>query len=215
MTKIFVVGGSKFYASWIASRMDVEFVDSVDNSDLVIFTGGEDVDPKVYGDSKHRTTYSNIDRDILETAEYKKALSKGIPMLGICRGSQFLTAMQPQGLVIQDVSNHTISHAIRFDVEGDDDDSEYPITSTHHQMMYPFSVRNYLILAYASPRLSRHYELGSGRARLDEVYVEPEIVWYPTTKCFCIQGHPEMMPDKSDTVEKIYSVFKEYTGVGL
>ena len=40
--KIYVVGGDLNYANWIS---DKEFVQTPEEADLVLFTGGEDVHP--------------------------------------------------------------------------------------------------------------------------------------------------------------------------
>lgn len=80
--KVFVVGSQTGYARFIK---DCELVDKQENADVVIFTGGEDVTPSMYGCKKHPTTYCNSDRDKAE----KKAFDKVRPnqlVVGICRG---------------------------------------------------------------------------------------------------------------------------------
>ena len=54
-------------------------------ADIVLFTGGEDVDPSLYGCEKHPTTYSNINRDLEEKAIFEKVKPHQL-CLGICRG---------------------------------------------------------------------------------------------------------------------------------
>lgn len=82
MKKIYVVGNSIEYASWIE---DSKLVDSINDADIVLFTGGEDVDPSLYGCEKHYKTYSNIDRDI-EERKWFKMIRPDQLALGICRG---------------------------------------------------------------------------------------------------------------------------------
>ena len=45
--KIYVVGNSTHYASWIDNH---KLVDNIEDADIVLFTGGEDVDPKYYNE---------------------------------------------------------------------------------------------------------------------------------------------------------------------
>lgn len=80
--KIYVVGGSDWYASWIT---DSVLVDRVERADVVLFTGGEDVDPVMYGKEKHHTTYSNVERDLIEKEVFDKIQPNQLA-LGICRG---------------------------------------------------------------------------------------------------------------------------------
>lgn len=80
--KIFVSDNQHSYIRW----MQGEITNKIEQADLVLFTGGEDVDPSLYGEKENYTTQSNIIRDKKEIEIYKKALSLGKNMLGICRG---------------------------------------------------------------------------------------------------------------------------------
>ena len=82
MKKVFVVGPAKNYSRWITDHV---LVDSVEEADIVLFTGGEDVDPSLYGCKKHPSTYSNIQRDLEEKAIFEKVRPDQL-CLGICRG---------------------------------------------------------------------------------------------------------------------------------
>lgn len=80
--KIYVVGGAKNYASFIKNY---ELVSRVEDATHIIFTGGEDVDPSLYGEKKHPTTYSNINRDLEEKAIFEKINPSQI-VIAVCRG---------------------------------------------------------------------------------------------------------------------------------
>ena len=95
------------------------------------------------------------------------------------------------GRLIQNVNNHATigTHPIAGRRGG----CTYEITSTHHQMQYPFLLpkENYEILYHAGNR-SDCYE-GDG---VSYPPCDPEVVLYTTPelpKCLAIQGHPEMM----------------------
>lgn len=82
MKKVFVVGPQKRYSEWIEDHV---LTDNLEEADIVMFTGGEDVDPSLYGCEKHPTTYSNISRDLEEKAVFEKVRSDQL-CVGVCRG---------------------------------------------------------------------------------------------------------------------------------
>ena len=82
MRKIFVVGHEKQYSNWINNH---ELTDVLEEADIVIFTGGEDVDPSLYGCEKHVSTYSNLNRDLKEKAIFEQIKPNQL-CIGICRG---------------------------------------------------------------------------------------------------------------------------------
>lgn len=59
--------------------------------DGLILTGGEDLDPALYGEQPHPLTEAAVPaRDTWERALLTAALERGIPVLGICRGMQLM-----------------------------------------------------------------------------------------------------------------------------
>lgn len=200
MKKVYVVGEAKHYASFITN---IKLVDDITKADIVIFTGGEDVDPSLYGEEKHYTTYSNLERDLYEKGEFERIKPNQL-VIGICRGSQFLCVMNG-GKLIQNVHGHALYHT--HSIIGSDN-IEYEITSTHHQMQYPYEMpyNDYDILYWSTYKQSDVYE-GSGIDE-DVMYeeVEPEIVLYHkenTPKCLAIQGHPEYMRKDAPIVKML------------
>lgn len=189
--KIYVVGGAVNYVNFIENA---ELVDKLDDAQLVVFTGGEDVTPSLYGCKKHRTTFSNLARDKKERAIFNMIDPKKQVCLGICRGSQFLCVMNG-GKLVQNVCNH----ATGFTHEISNGDKVYQITSTHHQMQYPFCLdyKDYDLLFTSYGNESDFYE-GDGINPDIVSGKEPEIVLYhkeSLPKCLAVQGHPEMIPN--------------------
>jgi putative glutamine amidotransferase len=84
--------------------------------DGVLLPGGDDVSPRLYGQSPHPSLGTvNDDRDALEVAVARRALEDGLPLLGICRGIQVL-AVAAGGTLWQDVPSQyetKLSHDIR------------------------------------------------------------------------------------------------------
>ena len=65
----------------------------LDTVDGIIMTGGHDVSPDIYGEEKlEDLVVCNEARDSMEKELLKQALEKDIPILGICRGIQFINA---------------------------------------------------------------------------------------------------------------------------
>lgn len=188
--KLYVVGPATGYARWVNNHV---LTNNMEDADIVMFTGGCDVDPSFYGRDRHPSTYSNIERDKEEIAAFKKAVELKIPLiLGICRGFQLMNVMHG-GILIQNVSNHGIgaTHSMI------NNDEQYEINSLHHQMVYPWNIKDYSyeILYWADPWRSRYYE-GISDKEIDAMTCEPEVAVYytsPNTKCLGIQGHPEML----------------------
>ena len=106
------------------------------------------------------------------------------------------------GLLVQNVRGHATfgTHQINNMC----DFQTYEITSTHHQMQYPFNLdsNDYDLLWVTNPRRSEYYE----GDQITDVPYEPEIVLYHVQgkpKCLAIQGHPEMMRPEAPVLEML------------
>lgn len=193
MKKVFIVGGGYSYGRMFESN-GYELVANIEEADIVQFTGGSDVSPELYGEHQHQSTWASEARDAEEQAIFKASKERGQFLTGICRGGQFLNVMNG-GKMYQDVYNHAIAgtHPV-IDLETG---REFLCTSTHHQMMRIGSKGK--LLAQSSEMRSsiklHMSELGKKRGMLvaknDEVEVES--VYYPETRSFCFQPHPEMV----------------------
>lgn len=65
----------------------------VETCDGFLFTGGQDVSPDLYGmNDATGTIVSSLERDHLESLLLSRALLADKPILGICRGLQFINA---------------------------------------------------------------------------------------------------------------------------
>jgi gamma-glutamyl-gamma-aminobutyrate hydrolase PuuD len=202
--KIFVVGHAISYARWIA---DQELVHNIEDANIVLFTGGEDINPAIYGCKPHKTTYYNLERDKREIEAYNKVQPHQL-CLGICRGLQLLNALNG-GLIIQNVDNHSTygTHPI---INAVNPDIRYELTTIHHQMVYPWVLPkdHYKILYYASRR-GTIYE----GDKIKNPPCEPEIVVYNVPNkpiCLGIQGHPEMMRPDAPILTMLNQLIDQY-----
>lgn len=185
MVKIYHASPWYHYSNWIKDGI---VVNTVKEADLVLFCGGTDVFAGRYGEKAHPSAeYPDHRRDEKEVALFKKAVSLGIPTLGICRGSQLLCVMN-HGKLVQHQPNPQYIHNVSTY-----DGLEFPITSTHHQAQYPFNLTpnvDYKVLAYTEGLCTFHED---GEENEMNPAVEAEVVYYPKTRALAIQGHPEAL----------------------
>lgn len=180
--KVFVIDGCSAYERMFAS-LGYSIVHTIEDASLVCFTGGEDVSTSLYGDNKHPQTRNNLYRDVKESKMFDMCLALDKPMVGICRGGQFLNVMSG-GRMYQHVQEHCRSHLITDVVTGE----TLYVSSTHHQMIMP-SPKALLV---ASSTLGGEREWYDGEVFKKDVSKQDiEVVYYEHTKCLCFQPHPE------------------------
>lgn len=178
--KIYAVGGDFGYSNWMQGTL----VDNIEDANLVLFTGGEDVSPELYNSPKHYTTSCSKERDAYEVKMYNKAKELGLACVGICRGSQFLCVMSG-GKLIQHQSHPGNKHDIYTH-----DGRTIRVTSSHHQAQLPYNLpeEDYKILGWTKDLLGFHKDGNN-----DEVNPEFEcedVVYYKANN-LGIQSHPE------------------------
>jgi putative glutamine amidotransferase len=87
VTKVEAAGGRPLLVPPSEKAID----ETLDALDGLIFTGGPDLDPALYGAEPHPETNSvRPERDRAEIALLTAALERDMPVLAICRGSQVL-----------------------------------------------------------------------------------------------------------------------------
>ena len=136
-----------------------------------------------------------------------------IPMVGICRGMQFLNVMNG-GALVQDIDNHTnCSHPITTNTG-----EVFDVTGDHHQMCLPKGM--YEMLAY-SKSISNKYE-GGGSFSIPEKLVdlsfganmsviqEPEAIYWPNSNSLGVQYHPEWMEEESRGYDYFHELMNKY-----
>lgn len=203
--RVFVVGPSIGYSRFIE---DCVLVDKMEEAEVVLFTGGEDVNPEVYGKEPHPSVYFTRRRDKFEIEAFNQVGPHQLAV-GVCRGVQLFCALYG-GILVQDCTGHCTgrSHTI---TNGTD---TYKVTSIHHQMQYPFDLdRSDYEVLFWSEGISKHYEGDGVNPELLRKHGEPEVTVYhrpgmPT--CFGVQGHPEMMGKSDPFVKMINEKIREY-----
>ncbi len=68
--------------------------------DGIVFSGGIDIDPALYGAERHEATDpAQAHRDAGELALLERALERDLPTLAVCRGFQLLNVLRGGDLV--------------------------------------------------------------------------------------------------------------------
>jgi putative glutamine amidotransferase len=118
---------------------DIEIIKDktqVKKYDLIIFPGGEDINPIMYGEDNIYSDY-NEKRDQWEYGILSSALEYGKKIFGICRGLQlincFLCGSLWQDIFFQLKENHPSSHNLDFKNETILSNYFSTVNSMHHQ----------------------------------------------------------------------------------
>lgn len=75
--------------------------------DGFVFSGGPDMDPEMYNMRKHeKCGFISVRRDANEKAMFERFIKTGKPIMGICRGHQFINVMCG-GSLYQDIPSET------------------------------------------------------------------------------------------------------------
>jgi len=172
--------------------------ESLDEYDAIIFSGGQDINPKYYN---HKDCIGYRDskslRDLHEKRVYELSKEIGIPMIGICRGLQFINVMEG-GWLIQHVDNHAgTNHDIKIinSISKFKNGKKFRVNSCHHQMCVLPSTA--IPLSESEPIIS---EVIYDRSVIGDIgkITEIESAYFPEAKAIGVQYHPEWM-DKNST----------------
>lgn len=202
---VFIVNGNQAYRSMFES-FGGTIVTNIEEADLVCFTGGEDVSPNLYGDDRHPKTGNNPYRDDQEIQYFHEARERNIPMVGICRGAQFLNVMG-DGRLYQHVTEHRGGHMIQDHNTGE----QIFVSSTHHQMMMPSEKAE--IIATAALGGTREWYDGHVFKR-DVSNTDYEVVYYREINSLCFQPHPEFTAKEYEGMRLYFDeLLNRYLGV--
>jgi putative glutamine amidotransferase len=126
--------------------------ETLDAVDGLIFSGGADLDPGLYGQEPHpETSGIHQERDRAELVLLEAALARDMPVLAICRGSQVLNVARGGDLV---------QHLP--DVVGDEKHKHTPGTYADHDVTIEPGTRLGSLLGDHAPVKSHHHQ-GLGR----------------------------------------------------
>lgn len=194
-----MVGGSDGYARWFPFAYEITREKSKAN--VCWWEGGADIAPWLYKEKvgSYTSYYERSSKEELAAWEYFK--DKNVLKIGTCKGLQNLTVFNG-GHMVQHVS-HPHSHELITN-----DGLIIRSNSLHHQ-------QTIVDEKYTGLKAGVDYELMAWTPKLSNVhlngddvdynfpadYKEPEMTWFPKTKSWGVQGHPEMAPPNSDFVK--------------
>jgi len=143
--------------------------ETLDALDGLLFSGGSDLDPEIYGQETHAETNGVVpERDRAEIALLQAALERDMPVLAVCRGSQVLNVAR-----VGDLVQHLP------EVVGDEKHKHTPGVFADHDVDLVSGTRVQQILGDHAPVKSHHHQgygqLGEGlreAARADDGTIE-------------------------------------------
>lgn len=133
--------------------------ETLDAVDGLVFSGGSDLDPDLYGQESHEATTGVMpDRDRAELRLLERALERDLPVLAICRGSQVLNVA---------LGGDLVQHLP--EIVGDEKHKHTPGVFADHDVDLEPGTRVQRILGDRAPVKSHHHQ---GFGRLGEGLVE-------------------------------------------
>jgi putative glutamine amidotransferase len=201
------------YPDWIKGNYDIEIIElsylnnniqDLNICDGLLLTGGVDIKPEIENYENAPTQFNTI-RDAFEMKILSLALSRNIPILGICRGMQLIN-LYFGGSLILDLGQRNISHKKQendniHSIQVDKKSALYNIVgvesgdvnSAHHQAINQLA--NCLIMCAKSS---------------DGVVEAIELIDKKDQFLLAVQWHPERMNNpKSPFAKNIREAFLE------
>jgi putative glutamine amidotransferase len=116
-----------------------DWAQRLEGIDGVLMPGGADIDPRNYGQEPASEELYGIDpmQDTVDISLIRHVLSRGMPMLAICRGMQ-ITNVALGGTLVQHMTNPHLHHVAPVTVESDAEELGLSATTLdascyHHQ----------------------------------------------------------------------------------
>ena len=174
--------------------------ETLDVLDGIVFSGGIDIDPAVYGAERHPATDpAQAHRDAGELALLSAALERDIPTLAICRGFQLLNVLRGGDLV------QHLPEAV-----GHEGHRETLGVFSQHPVEIAEGTRLEAILGprHGSVRSSHHQGVGRvGQGLVESAYAEDgslEAIEDPSKRfALGVLWHPEMEDDDKSLFEAL------------
>jgi putative glutamine amidotransferase len=181
---------------------------TADKPDIILYAGGQDISPSMYGQKPLATTDKpNYYRDGAEVQAYlysQNLSEKPVWNVGICRGMQLLNVLNG-GKLQQHVEGHVDSvngktmHPVEYFGANKKDTYGSVVNSVHHQVIIP--PRN-------GKDKNNPYEL---LVQTIGLLNDPEAILFPKTKSVGVQWHPEWAGESSSGSLRLFKrIIEDY-----
>lgn len=202
-------GAEPFTLDLAERKIDSKIADAISRADGIVFQGGVDVNPALYGEKNAASEGIDNDLDSLELAALKIAEEKKKPVLGICRGLQIMNVFFGGSLI-----QHIPCAALHARDKGSEADK------IHATTVHPSSFINRIYRSEKITVNSAHHQavkiLGAGLSAVqfsDEGIIEA--FQHEELPFFAVQWHPERLSgefQRKDAVDGLL-VFRDFLKV--
>ena len=172
---------------------------------LILFSGGSDVNPLLYGhESPEKLCWYSDTRDTLDTKISTIAIKNNIKMVGICRGLQFLNVIGG-GTLLHHINNHEggihsfVSPRMSYQIY---------VNSLHHQMVIPH--KDSFIIGSTKKPVATMYFGNHDQLVEDQDIIDIEALYIPHINACGVQYHPEMMDRNTPGFEFFHKLVDEF-----
>ena len=184
-------------------RNGYSIVERLEDSDIVVWTGGSDINPALYNEKPAGAGGWSTTRD-KEDVEAVKASGDRFKV-GICRGAQLLNVIPNGGTLWQDVDKHTHGgHSIQDKITGE----TVFVNSMHHQALRLTDKAE--LVAFTNLSTTKYGYDRSWHCDEGPEEVDVEAAWYPDTKSLCLQWHPEFAYPESSNEKYTMALMERY-----
>lgn len=169
----------------------------IHRADFICLIGGSDVDPTLYKE-ENTSSYTDLRHDLISIGLSYYSDILRIPIIGICRGGQFLSSFAGELTLVQHIEGHqATNHTITipaYSEYGEYDGIE--VTSDHHQCM------SRELMSLGSNE-DKEVFLSSGDNPVVEVLIDRTPVKDKESFMLCYQPHPEWV-DKYHPCRRLF-----------
>lgn len=149
------------------------------DADLIVFSGGADIDPSLYGQTPIENTYAYPSRDVFSLRLHKHY--KSIPKVGVCRGAQFLCAVNG-GSLWQHIPGHLMGKHNIYDIVSG---NTIYVLGDHHQACY---IPESFTCIAKGPSFPWAF---TDKGKHNGPIISHEAFYIHQDKALCVQFHPE------------------------
>lgn len=180
----------------------------LDLVDGIILTGGIDINPMFYGEEPmEKLGYFNTKKDFFEVELTKKAIQRGIPILGIDRGLQVINVAMG-GTLYQDLSYRDGEHLKHFQSSIMSEKSHSVSIEPHSELREIFGQDKIFVNSFHHQSVKELGKNLEATAKASDGVIEA-IEYTGGSFAMGVQWQPEFMFQEYEEQKKIFEFFIE------